>query len=104
MVSQPEAGLALLTMGRRDVSFDQGLPEPQVVRRASGALLELPEGDCHLSGLADQHAFLRFTDTEVRVGDWIGFGLSHPCTVLDKWTLIPVVDGDEITDLVRTYF
>ncbi|TWF95094.1 amino acid deaminase [Saccharopolyspora dendranthemae] len=104
VVSQPEAGLALLTMGRRDVSFDQGLPEPQVVRRASGALLELPEGDCHLSGLADQHAFLRFTDTEVRVGDWIGFGLSHPCTVLDKWTLIPVVDGDEITDLVRTYF
>lgn len=104
VVSQPEAGLALLTMGRRDVSFDQGLPEPQVVRRARGDLLELPEGACHLSALADQHAFLRFTDTEVRVGDWVGFGLSHPCTVLDKWTLIPVVDGDEITDLVRTYF
>ncbi|WP_461155709.1 amino acid deaminase [Saccharopolyspora tripterygii] len=104
VVSQPEAGLALLTMGRRDVSFDQGLPEPQVVRRASGDLLELPEGACDLSGLADQHAFLKFADTEVRVGDWVGFGLSHPCTVLDKWTLIPVVDGDEVTDLVRTFF
>ena len=104
VVSQPEAGLALLTMGRRDVSFDQGLPEPQVIRGADGEIRELADGSCQVSGLADQHAFLKLTGAEVRVGDWIGFGLSHPCTVFDKWTLIPVLDGDEVTDLIRTYF
>ncbi|MEB3370664.1 amino acid deaminase [Saccharopolyspora mangrovi] len=103
VMSQPEPDLALLTMGRRDVSFDQGLPEPQVVRR-DGEVWELAGDSCHLSGLADQHAFLKLTGAEVRVGDWIGFGLSHPCTVLDKWSLIPVVDGDEVVDLVRAYF
>ncbi|MBQ0923788.1 amino acid deaminase [Saccharopolyspora endophytica] len=104
VVSQPEADLALLTMGRRDVSFDQGLPEPQVIRGADGEIRELADGSCHVSGLADQHAFLGLTEAEVRVGDWIGFGLSHPCTVFDKWALIPVVDGEQVTDLVRTYF
>ena len=41
----------------------------------------------------------------VRVGDWIEFGVSHPCTVFDKWQLIPVLDADDrVVDLVRTYF
>ncbi len=31
--SRPEPGLALLTMGRRDVSFDQDMPVPQRLRR-----------------------------------------------------------------------
>ncbi|WP_233576149.1 amino acid deaminase [Saccharopolyspora rhizosphaerae] len=104
VMSQPEADLALLTMGRRDVSFDQGLPEPQVVRGSDGEIRTLVADSCHVSGLADQHAFLTLTGADVRVGDWVGFGLSHPCTVLDKWTLIPVVEGDEVVDLVRTYF
>ncbi|NYI85433.1 D-serine deaminase-like pyridoxal phosphate-dependent protein [Saccharopolyspora hordei] len=104
VVSRPEPGLALLTMGRRDVSFDQGLPEPQVHRGADGAVRELPEGSCRVRALADQHAFLELTGAEPQVGDWVGFGLSHPCTVFDKWSLIPVVDGDEVVDLIRTFF
>ena len=41
----------------------------------------------------------------VQVGDWIEFGVSHPCTVFDKWQLIPVLDADDrVVDLVRTYF
>jgi D-serine deaminase-like pyridoxal phosphate-dependent protein len=31
-------------------------------------------------------------------------GLSHPCTVFDKWQLLPVVDGTRVVDLVRTFF
>ena len=44
--------------------------------------------------------------TDPRVGDWVGFGLSHPCTTFDKWQLIPVVDadGETVVDLIRTYF
>ncbi|MBE9375267.1 amino acid deaminase [Saccharopolyspora sp. HNM0983] len=105
VTSQPEPGLALLTMGRRDVSFDQHLPEPQVRRRPDGGIEPLAPGAYRVTSLADQHAFLATPPgTDLQVGDWIGCGLSHPCTVFDKWPLIPVVDGDRVTDLVRTFF
>ena len=58
----------------------------------------------------DQHAFLRFdpSTAEVRIGDVVRLGLSHPCTALDKWTIIPVLDGggDDplVLDLVQTFF
>jgi D-serine deaminase-like pyridoxal phosphate-dependent protein len=104
VTSRPEPGLALLTMGRRDVSFDQDLPEPQVIRRADGAIRDLAAGSCQVTALADQHAFLIVHDADPQVGDWMGFGLSHPCTVFDKWPLTPVVDGDVVIDLVRTFF
>ena len=102
VTSRPEPGMALLTMGRRDVSYDQELPEPQVLRDADGAFRTLPTGSCEVTSLADQHAFLTVhpadpavgRGADPRVGDWIGFGLSHPCTVLDKWTLVPVIAGD----------
>jgi D-serine deaminase-like pyridoxal phosphate-dependent protein len=103
VTSQPEPGLALLTLGRRDVSFDQGLPEPHTVRKADGT--RSPAGDSEVTALNDQHAFLRLgPDTRAEVGDWVDCGPSHPCTVFDKWQLLPVVDGDTVVDLVRTWF
>lgn len=105
LTSHPEPGLALLTMGRRDVSFDQDFPEPQVARGRDGAVRELAPESCRVTSLADQHAFLSVSsEAGLEIGDWIGSGLSHPCTVFDKWPLIPVVDGDEVVDLVRTFF
>ena len=103
VTSHPEPGLALLTLGRRDVSFDQGLPEPHTVRHADGTLS--PATDSEVTALNDQHAFLRIgPGTRAEVGDWVDCGLSHPCTVFDKWKLLPVVDGDTVVDLVRTWF
>ncbi|GGM70608.1 amino acid deaminase [Longimycelium tulufanense] len=105
VTSRPEPGLALLTLGRRDVSFDQDLPEPQLLRRAGGP--PAPLESCRVTALNDQHAFLDVgSGTDIRVGDWVGLGLSHPCTVFDKWQLMPVVDADGATvvDLVRTWF
>ena len=92
--SRPEPELALVTMGRRDVSFDQGLPVPRAV---PGAVV---------TNLNDQHGFLTLpADSAVRVGDWLQFGISHPCTTFDKWQAIPVVDPDNrVVDLIRTYF
>jgi D-serine deaminase-like pyridoxal phosphate-dependent protein len=105
--SRPEAGLALLTMGRRDVSFDQDLPVPQRLRRGSGWVDDGLAG-CQVVKLNDQHAFLRLSpgaEEAVEVGSWIAFGVSHPCTVFDKWQLIPVLDDrGRVTDLVRTFF
>jgi D-serine deaminase-like pyridoxal phosphate-dependent protein len=102
VTSRPEPGLALLTLGRRDVSFDQGLPEPHAVRRAGG---RSPLDGAKVTELNDQHAFLRLDGVaELEVGDWVDCGLSHPCTVFDKWQLLPVVEGDTVVDLVRTWF
>jgi D-serine deaminase-like pyridoxal phosphate-dependent protein len=93
VVSRPEPDLAVLTMGRRDVSFDQDLPVPYGLRTA------------HVVKLNDQHAYLRVGEEVVDVGDWIQFGISHPCTVFDKWPMIPVLDGDgRVVDLIRTFF
>ncbi|GLY91674.1 amino acid deaminase [Actinoallomurus iriomotensis] len=103
VTSRPEPGLALLTLGRRDISFDQGLPEPHTVRHADGS--RSPATGSRVTALNDQHAFLRLgSGTTVEVGDWVDCGASHPCTVFDKWQLLPVVAGDTVVDLVRTWF
>lgn len=105
--SRPEPGLALLTMGRRDVSFDQDLPIPQQIWTPHGWSARGLDG-CRLVKLNDQHAFLRLgpaADRHVEVGTWVQFGVSHPCTVFDKWRLIPVLDAsDRVVDLIRTFF
>jgi D-serine deaminase-like pyridoxal phosphate-dependent protein len=100
VVSRPEPALALLDAGKRDLPFDEGLPVPQRIR-GKGPM----EG--RVTALNDQHAFLR--DSSAEVGDVVRLGLSHPCTALDKWTMIPVVDDADashpvVVDYVRTYF
>lgn len=108
VVSQPEPMLALLDAGRRDLPFDQGLPEPQLRVRPGGRSSALV--GARVSRLNDQHAFLELASPgDVEVGDVIRLGLSHPCTALDKWTLIPVLDDVSGADplvvgLLRTYF
>ncbi|WP_020672011.1 amino acid deaminase [Amycolatopsis nigrescens] len=108
VTSQPTPELALLTMGKRDASFDEGLPEPQLHRRPGASAAGTTELTGHrVTALNDQHAFVALPPgSPVRVGDWIGLGLSHPCTVFDKWSLLPVVgtDGETVVDFIRTYF
>ncbi len=101
VMSCPEPGLALLTAGKRDVPYDIDLPVPQLLRR--GAATRPLTGE--VFELNDQHTFLNHAG-DVEVGDWVGLGLSHPCTTFDKWQLLPVVgsDGETVVDLVRTYF
>ncbi|MCU1686322.1 MAG: D-amino acid deaminase [Amycolatopsis sp.] len=103
VTSKPSPELALLTLGKRDASFDEGMPEPRLHRRAGSAPEPLTGHE--VTKLNDQHAFLRLpAGSEVEVGDWIGLGLSHPCTVFDKWSLLPVVDGETVVGFIRTYF
>jgi D-serine deaminase-like pyridoxal phosphate-dependent protein len=92
VLSTPEPGLAICGFGKRDASYDVDLPTPLGLR---GAVVEK---------LNDQHAFVRH-EGELAVGDVVVFGLSHPCTALEKWPLIPLLDdADAVVGAVRTYF
>jgi D-serine dehydratase len=105
--SVPEPGLALLTMGKRDVGFDLHLPQP--VWRYRAHRMPQPEptpADWKVTKLNDQHAYLAMPATaDIAVGDLICCGISHPCTTFDRWRLIHVVD-DGWTSLgaVPTFF
>lgn len=95
VISTPEAGLALLDAGRRDVPFDIDLPFPQRLVR-DGVVVEESLDDWAVTALNDQHAFVRVPDgATVRVGDVIRLGLSHPCTAFDKWRMIPLIDSPD---------
>jgi D-serine deaminase-like pyridoxal phosphate-dependent protein len=104
VLSRPEPGLALLSAGRRDAGFDAGLPVPLRARRRDGAAAAL--AGAKVTGLNDQHAYLRVDpDTALAPGDLVCLGISHPCTTLDKWRVIPVLDEeDRFIDVVHTFF
>ena len=107
--SRPEPGLAIVAMGKRDVSFDLSMPLP-IARAARGAVATLPvPPGWHISALNDQHGYLRWNADEEAlapvVGERIGFGISHPCTTFDKWRWMPVVDdGYRVVDAITTNF
>ncbi|MFF8774864.1 amino acid deaminase [Kitasatospora sp. NPDC015120] len=110
VVSRPEPQLALLDAGKRDLPFDEGLPEPQLVRGGAGPAGAGPVGTAaRITALNDQHAFLRDAGDLAPVGAVLRLGISHPCTAFDKWALIPVLDDasaaePRVTGLVRTFF
>lgn len=111
ITSQPEAGLAIFDAGKRDLPFDEGLPEPQLLRPRTAAEHVTEVKGMTVTKMNDQHGFLRFSpDGEpLVIGDELRVGLSHPCTAFDKWGLIPVVDDPDaddpvIIDLIRTFF
>jgi D-serine deaminase-like pyridoxal phosphate-dependent protein len=104
VMSHPEPLLAFVTAGKRDLPYDIDLPVPEL-RRSGGVVT--PLAGCTITSVNDQHGFLRLDAADaVAVGDWIGLGVSHPCTTFDKAPIIPVVgaDGETVVDLVRTFF
>ncbi|MFI1534121.1 amino acid deaminase [Streptomyces anandii] len=103
VVSRPSAEQAFVNAGKRDAAYDLDLPLAQVVRRDG---TELPATGIEVTGLSDQHAWLRTgPGADLEVGDWVGLGLSHPCTSFDKWALIPVAQADgTVVEYIRTFF
>jgi D-serine dehydratase len=107
--SRPEPGLAILAVGKRDISFDLSLPVP-IARAARGALQPqgVPAG-WKITALNDQHAYLRWDASEEaeapKVGDRVGLGISHPCTTFDNGHWMPVVEQDyRVSDAVAMHF
>ncbi|WP_328310442.1 amino acid deaminase [Streptomyces sp. NBC_00442] len=105
VVSRPSPEQAFVNAGKRDAAYDLDLPEAQVVRDAATGVVRDAAG-ISVTGLSDQHGWLRTEPgVSLSVGDWVGMGLSHPCTVFDKWGLVPVVSPDgSVADYLRTYF
>ncbi len=106
VLSRPEPGLAILSMGKRDASYDMELPRALVTHRPGAAgPVPLPEG-AGIDKMNDQHAYLRLPEgVDVRVGDLVGCGISHPCTTFDKWPVLLLVDDDyNVQRAINTLF
>lgn len=104
VLSVPEPTLALLDVGKRDVPYDAGLPVVQQVLR-DGHPVTLPPVSLHATN--DQHGYLRPpAPGALAVGDVVRLGLSHPCTMFDKWRSVLLVQGEppRVRGVVATYF
>jgi len=101
VLSRPEPGLALLGAGRRDVGFDKGFPIPVRVLGSAAST-----AGWQVTELNDQHAYLRLDeDAALGPGDLVGLGISHPCTTLDKWRVLVVLNDDDLViDIVHCFF
>ena len=94
VLSRPQPDRLILDVGRRDVSFDAGLP------------VALGRDDLSVVALSDQHAHVRVDGaSEATVGDVVRLGISHPCTTFDRWSVIALVDDDgRVLEGVTTCF
>ncbi|UVM70536.1 amino acid deaminase [Pseudomonas alvandae] len=105
--SMPEPGFAVIALGKRDVAYDAGLPVPLKRYKAEA---DSVTGDdvsaCKVTAVMDQHAFMTVAPgVELRVGDIIAFGTSHPCLTFDKWRVGCLVDeGLRVVELMETCF
>jgi D-serine dehydratase len=104
--SVPESTRAIVTLGKRDAAFDAGLPTPALHCRPGGEAPTTAPASWELTKMMDQHAYLRIAEgDDIRVGDMIGFDISHPCLTFDKWRFLPIVDADyQVIDVVQTFF
>ena len=105
--SRPEAEKTVLTLGRRDASFDAGPPVPELWFRPGTHARPAPFGEgCTVTELNDQHTHMTVpAESPLAVGDMVAFGVSHPCTTFDKWQYMFVVDDNyRVVSAIRTFF
>jgi D-serine dehydratase len=105
--SRPQGDLAIATLGKRDISYDE-LPVPLAwFRPGSSDVRPRAMPALHrVTRLSDQHCFVRIPpDSPFAVGDMIAFGISHPCLTFDKWRVLHLVDAQyNVIGSIRTYF
>ena len=104
--SIPEAELAIVQMGRRDAAFDSGLPTPALHFRPGNTEPQPTSARWEVTKMMDQHSYLKIApEDDVRVGDMVGFNISHPCLTFDKWRVLSILDEKyNVVDVVQTYF
>lgn len=102
----PEPELVMLTLGKRDASYDIDLPLPVAWHRPGASGAPLPLHGAAIEKMNDQHAYLRLpAGHDLAVGDLVCCGISHPCTTFDKWKTLLTVDDDYcVTGVVNTFF
>jgi D-serine dehydratase len=104
--SVPEPEKAIVAMGKRDAAFDAGLPVPALHFRPGEVAPRPTPEHWVVTKMMDQHAYLNITALDdLRVGDMIGFDISHPCLTFDKWRTLPVLNTQyDVVDIVETFF
>lgn len=104
--SVPEAERAIIGMGKRDAAFDSGFPTPALHFRPGNELPIAAPAHWTVTKMMDQHAYLQIAaQDDLRVGDMIGFDISHPCLTFDKWRSLPVLNAQyRVVDVVQTFF
>jgi D-serine dehydratase len=102
VTSRPEKNLVIINGGKRDISVDIDLPFPLKFKSGDGDIKPLVGTVVNVN---DQHIYLTTTNQELKVGDLVALGISHPCTTFDKWPLMALTDDDyRILSLYSTYF
>lgn len=105
--SMPEPGFAVIAMGKRDVAYDAGLPNPLLSYKPGVVPAQgVDVSACKVTAVMDQHAFMTVAPgCELKVGDIIAFGASHPCLTFDKWRSGCLVDENlQVIESFDTYF
>lgn len=101
VLSVPEPGWAIIDAGKRDLTAEP--PARVLAVHRPGVLVAGADPGKPVTALPlalvvdhhnDQHGYVRFTTEDLRVGDILELGISHPCLTFDRWTHIPVVDDD----------
>jgi D-serine deaminase-like pyridoxal phosphate-dependent protein len=58
-----------------------------------------------LRGRVSAASLAATADAALGPGDVVGLGISHPCTTLDKWRVLVVLDDDDLViDIVHAFF
>ena len=106
VISRPQANQAIVLMGKRDVSYDIDLPAARWWYREGHHDAPVAVDGLSVDKLNDQHAYLSVPgEADLRVGDLLGFQISHPCTTFDKWSLLmEVADDYTVVDGLKTFF
>jgi D-serine dehydratase len=104
--SIPEPQKAIIALGKRDAAFDAGLPSPALHFRPLDAKPSAAPAHWKLNKMMDQHAYLDIAPGDnIKVGDMIGFDISHPCLTFDKWrSLLMIDDQYQVVDVIQTFF
>lgn len=102
--SLPEPRLAVIAMGKRNISVDPDLPIPLQLHRPGEPARPLT--GCSIRKVMDQHAMMVIPERAgIRIGDIVSFGASHPCLTFDKWRQVLRVDDDlQVLEVMPTFF
>ncbi len=106
VVSHPEPDLIIVNAGRRDLSDDSALPKVEYhAIPGEGASAQAVE-NWSFFRMNDQHGYIRLpAGASVSIGDYVGLGISHPCTTFDRWpVLLEVDDAYAVTGALKTFF
>ena len=104
VLSRPDPTRAIVNAGRRHVSYDAGLPIALHVERKGAILIDEPTPV--VVQLNDQHAHLEVSEgASLQVGDVVVLGISHPCTAIDRWRVIPLIGAaGAVVEVLPTSF